>query len=410
MLTLLLIAALARPASAAEGCGGRHTETSKRYLGFADDAASTVDALRIALADARRAALADLCVGDLADPAGCEELGQHVYDGSGFPDATRVRGRWSTCAWVEVRQEGFRQLTQTREQVRAGFARAARAVREAIAPPGQPVPVGAGLFLSAPTWPGGCDAGLSGASVQAELRQALLADGAVLQSRRSDAAHAVQVVLEPGAKGTLSAVVRVVGRDLDRVVGSVAFPPGFFPVDAPAAARCRVWADLGLGERAHAGTAGLSVALSIDAPDHDVCAGETFRVEAAVRGAAPADPPELVLLSVEADGDAFVVARAPGTTLVTSAGAFPSEPEAQEAFVLVAVPAGAAFQPGWTRDCLLPAGTFHADRLPPEASWAQLPYTTRDTGTGRCVSTDPAIATTRQRIQEIVAAAKVCGR
>lgn len=416
MIGLLLAAALAQTPTraSAEACGNATTETSRRYVGFASGAASELDAVEQALAQARDRALADLCAGDLADAGVCEALGQYVFDGKGFPKAKRsASGAWGTCAWVDVRQEGFAAIRAQREQVQADGIRAARAIRDALAPGAAPVAVtpGEGLYLEAPTWAGGCDAGLTGASVHALLRDAVLgASGQVLQSRRGDAAHAVEVTLTLVGTGELAVKPRLVGATGARELPGFSIPKGFFPTDRKAADRCRSWTALGLGARARAGRTGLTVDVSMDAPDHDVCAGEAFRVDVVARGVAPgAPPPELVLLSVAPDGSAFVSLRRPGPELSTTSGSFPSAPEAQEAFVALAVPAGTSFEPGWVRDCLLPKGGFHADRLPPEVAWTQVTYTTRDTGTGRCTSTDPKIAQTKERIRQILAAAPACG-
>ena len=394
-----------------EACGGAHTETSKRYVGFASEATGEVASLQRALADARSKALADLCGGGSQSDGVCEALSQYVFDGSDFPKAKRsAAGTWSTCAWVDVREEGFDAVQKARVKVAADVARVADAILQTTSE--SDAGSAAGIFLAAPTWAGGCDAGQTGASLQQMLRDALAHLGKPLRGRRAEATHVVEVSLQLGANGTLLVQPHVMHTDGTHVVepAGLTVPRGFFTIDPSAATQCRVWSQMGLSDAARSGSTGLSVDLSLDAKDHDLCAGETFTADVSVRGLAPgAREPELVLVSVEADGDAVIVKRARGTSLRSGNASLPDLAETQEAMIAIAVPDGVTFHPEWVQDCLLPRQTFNADRLPVEAAWAQVTYTLRDTGSGQCVNVDPKLDAQRKQLAEIVAHLQVCG-
>jgi hypothetical protein len=378
---LLLIAlagcvAEARPPSAAT-CVGENTQADRWFTAWEvqPDPNEAVARARTRAAEQAKAALCGTGVPALT----CEARMQHVRQAGDVTAVRAPRRQWAACAKLVAPQHELGLLEEASARLRADVAEAAAAL-----------PDGA-LFLEPPVWSTGADAGAAGHALREELAQAALRAGRTVLGAADAAASTVGLVLTAVGDDEARLTPRVVTPNGVEERLGFKFPTAFFRLDPASAGRVRGYADFGLqgGNRVGAGGLTVAVELKVDGavtPRRDFCEGTQVWPTARLVGGSGA---ELLLFTVDADGNGLLLDRSPGALANTNYALdlLDTSDGRQDAFVAVAVPAGATGAwSSWGADagpCRL-AAPLRADLFPPDAAFTLASFTVHREGTGLC--------------------------
>ena len=332
-----------------------------------------VAALKAAHMDALRQARLDVCGAALAGSPRCDARMAMVPD-FGPGEAKKVRRRYQACRSVAVDWDKVNPL----EQELADWNLQLEAFGEQLH---ESVGEGA-VYVDGPKWATGCPLGASGSHLGQKLRAAL---SQVATQYDPELTPLLRLRVSVNTtEATLSGELRAPGSDTWSSVTPVTWSADLMDDRPEWGEQCFDDAALGVPDGRRSGSDGLELALTLDPPRTQFCAGEQAKISLMVGRAA-----RVRLFSVAADGSAIQVwpaqgeldRVAPGTPLSFDT-AFLLGPGGQERLVAVGIAEGADWGGlGSSASCLLPSPLTQA-RIPAGAAVATRGYR---------VSSDPRV-------------------